>query len=96
MLYWLIPPRYFKQTSIQFLLVRLLPVAVLNVLFVLGMIRLWKSHREVAVALLLTLSYFTAVYALTHVANIRFKLDIEWLELFVCAAALQPKNQSLQ
>ncbi|MFQ3598747.1 MAG: hypothetical protein SNJ55_07065 [Chloroherpetonaceae bacterium] len=95
-LYWLVPPRYVEQMSIQFLLVRALPVALLNVLFVLGMARLWKRHRGIAVALLLVLSYFTAVYALTHVANIRFKLDIEWLELFVCAAALQPKNQSLQ
>ncbi len=94
LLYWLVPPRYFEQLTIQFLLVRALPVALLNVLLVLGVIRLWKSHRGIAVALLLVLSYFTAIYALTHVANIRFKLDIEWLELFVCAAAFQPKNQS--
>lgn len=93
MLYWLVPPRYFEQMTIQFFLVRLLPVAVLNVLFVLGIIKLWKINSSLAVGLLLTLAYFTAVYALTHVANIRFKLDIEWIELFACAVAIQPKNQ---
>jgi hypothetical protein len=91
-LYWLFPPRYFEQLSLQFWLVRILPVAFLNVFFILGMMRLWKLHRGFALALLLTLSYFTLVYALTHVANIRFKLDIEWLELYACAAVLQPRN----
>lgn len=93
MLFWLVPPRYFEQMSIQFVLVRVLPVALINVLFVLGSARLWKQHRGVALALVLTLLYFTMVYALTHVANIRFKLDIEWLELFACATVLQMKNQ---
>lgn len=94
-LYWLFPPRYFEQVSLQFLLVRVLPVVVLNVLFIWGMIRLWKLNRRFAIALTLTLCYFTAVYALTHSANIRFKLDIEWLELYACAAGLQPRNQPI-
>lgn len=95
-LYWLVPPRYFERLSIQFLLVRGLPVALLNALFVWGMVNLWKTHRAFAIAIGLTMLYFTAVYALAHVANVRFKLDIEWLELFACAAAFQPKNQSFQ
>ncbi len=96
MLYWLFPPRYFENISLQFVVVRLLPVVVLNGLFVLGTIKMWRTRREIALSILLVLLYFTAVYALTHVANVRFKLDIEWLELFVCAAVFEPKHQSLQ
>jgi hypothetical protein len=73
-----------------------LPVVVLNVLFVWGTMKVWRTRRNIALSILLVLLYFTAVYALTHIANIRFKLDIEWLELFVCAAVFQPKHQSLQ
>ncbi|RMG07780.1 MAG: hypothetical protein D6735_02420 [Acidobacteria bacterium] len=80
----------------KFLIVRALPVIFLNILFVWGSIRLWKLHRGLALAILLTLLYFTITYALTHIANTRFKLDIEWLELFACAAALQKQNQSSQ
>ncbi|MGQ9805830.1 MAG: hypothetical protein ACUVRP_07115 [Chlorobiales bacterium] len=94
-LFWLVPPRYFEQMSLQFLLVRILPVAVLNVLFVWGTIKLWHTRREIACSILLVMLYFTLVYALTHVANIRFKLDIEWIELFACAAVFEPINQSI-
>ncbi len=93
LLYWLFPPRYFENISLQFVIVRLLPVLVLNVLFVWGTIKLWHTQQKFALSILLVMLYFTAVYALTHVANIRFKLDIEWLELFVCAAVFQPKLQ---
>jgi hypothetical protein len=96
LLYWFFPPRYFENISLQFLVVRLLPVVVLNVLFVWGTMKVWRTRRNIALSILLVLLYFTAVYALTHIANIRFKLDIEWLELFVCAAVFQPKHQSLQ
>ena len=96
LLYWLFPPRYFENLSLQFVVVRLLPVVVLNALFVWGTVKVWHIRREIALSILLVLLYFTTVYALTHVANIRFKLDIEWLELFVCAAVFQPKPQSLQ
>lgn len=94
-LFWLVPPRYFEQMSLQFLLVRILPVAVLNVLFIWGTIKLWRTRREIACSILLVMLYFTLVYAFTHVANIRFKLDIEWIELFACAAVFQPINQSI-
>ncbi len=96
LLYWLFPPRYFENLSLQFVVVRLLPVVVLNGLFVWGAIKLWRTRRNLALSILIVMLYFTAVYALTHVANVRFKLDIEWLELFVCAAVFQPKHQSLQ
>jgi len=96
LLYWLFPPRYFENLSLQFVVVRLLPVVVLNVLFVWGTMKMWRTRRKLALSILLVMLYFTAVYAFTHVANIRFKLDIEWLELFVCAAVFQPNCQSFQ
>lgn len=93
-LYWFVPPRYFENFSLGFVVVRLLPVLTLNALFVWGTLKLWKSRRALAMSVLLVLLYFTAIYALSHAANVRFKLDIEWLELFACAAAFADVESS--
>jgi len=89
LLYWWIPPKYLSQLTLEFWLVRGVAVIVLNILFVVGLRRLWVVHRTFAVAILLVVSYVTMVYALAHVANVRYKLDIEWLQLFACAAVFQ-------
>ncbi|MDW8436413.1 MAG: glycosyltransferase family 39 protein [Chloroherpetonaceae bacterium] len=95
-LYWFVPPRYFGNLSLSFVAVRLLPVLILNALFAWGLARLWRRRPDIAIAIALTLTYFTAVYALTHVSNIRFKLDIEWLELFACAAAFDERKPTTE
>jgi hypothetical protein len=92
-LFWWIPPRYAGDLSLGFIAVRLLPVILLNALCAVGIFRLWKIHSTFAVSIALALAYFTAVYALTQISNIRFKLDIEWLELYACAAAISKHNR---
>ncbi len=89
LVYWWVPPRYWGNLSVEFLGVRLFPVVLLNALTVVGFVRLWRLRRDFASLLLLTLLCFTAGYALNHVLNIRFKLEVEWLQLYAAAAALE-------
>jgi hypothetical protein len=89
LVYWWVPPRYWGNFSVEFVAVRLLPVVLLNALTVLGFVRLWRLHRDFASLLLLALLCFTAGYALNHVVNIRYKLEVEWLQLYAAAAALE-------
>jgi hypothetical protein len=90
--YWYITPRYFNDNSISFLMVRKVPVIALNILFIVGMIALFRKDKEFAWSILLFLGYFSLIYGFTHIANIRFKLDIEWLEFFAVAALFIPKR----
>lgn len=80
-IYWWVPSRYFNDSSKSFLIVRKLPVLILNILFILSLIHLYKRYKIEFYLILSILLYFTLVYSLTQSANIRFKLDIEWLEL---------------
>lgn len=86
--YWTIPPRYWHAWSMPFIVVRVIPVAVLIVLFVWGAILLWKYDRQLVLAIGGVLGAVTAFYAFYHVLNIRYKLEIEWLQLLVCAAPI--------
>ncbi len=85
-MYWWVPVRYQQDTSIEFLVIRKLPVVFMSVFWCLGMVFLFRQHRRIAWLSIAALGYFTVVYGMTHTANIRFKLDIEWIELFAIAA----------
>lgn len=83
--YWYMPPGYWNDSRLTFIYGRKLPVVILNILFVVGMYYLFRYDKKTAMIILVTLVYFTIVYGLTHSANIRFKLDIEWIEFIaVC------------
>jgi len=84
--FWWIPNRYSSDTSLGFLIVRKLPVIVLNFAWCLSVVFIYKHHKRLALLSIMALLYFTCIYALTQTANIRFKLDIEWIELFAVAA----------
>ncbi|GIV55322.1 MAG: hypothetical protein KatS3mg040_0090 [Candidatus Kapaibacterium sp.] len=71
---------------------RILPVVLLTVLWVWGMAILWRQDRPLLLGVLGIVAWVTLVYSLYHVLNIRYKLEVEWLELFVCAAPLVPKR----
>jgi hypothetical protein len=88
LVYWTIPPRYWGNWSAAFVVGRVLPVAVLLVLFVVGSRVLWRRDRRLLVAIVGVLVWTTLFYSFYHVLNIRYKLEVEWLQLFVCAAAL--------
>lgn len=79
--YWWVPPRYFNNNTLKFLIVRKIPVIIINILFIIGIITLFSRNKKLSITILAILLYFTLIYGLTQVSNIRFKLDIEWLEL---------------
>ncbi len=91
LLYWTIPPRYHGNYSLSFLFVRLLPVALLLILLFWGACRLWGYQREIVIGIGLILVYYTLFYSAIHVLNIRYKLEVEWLQLYLCAGVFLPK-----
>lgn len=90
-MYWTYPPRYIGDRSISFLVARKIPNFVLTLGLAVSLFIAYRRNRKFFWSAVLILSYFTAVYALTSVLNIRYKLDIEWLEIicigFVLTAA---------
>ncbi len=86
--YWSIPPRYIARNDFAFLIIRKIPVVVFNFLLIISILVLWRKHKNLLSIIIFILLYFTVVYGLTSVANIRFKLDIEWLELIPIALLL--------
>ncbi len=91
-IFWTLPPRYWHNWSPAFVAVRIVPVVLLTVLWVWGMAILWRQDRKLLLGVFGIVAWTTLVYSLYHVLNIRYKLEVEWLELFVCAAALVPKQ----
>ncbi|MCS6894646.1 MAG: glycosyltransferase family 39 protein [Bacteroidia bacterium] len=94
-IFWWIPPRYWQDDSLRFWLVRKLPVILINSLFLVGLWYGLHRHKKLTGLILLTSLLFTIFYALNHVLNIRYRLDIEWLQLYVCAMAVEGIGQSL-
>ncbi|MFC2130295.1 glycosyltransferase family 39 protein [Bacteroidota bacterium] len=91
--YWYVPPRYFNDNRLSFIFVRKVPVVLLNILFIIGIIKLITIDRKEALIIIAILTYFTLVYGLTQTANIRFKLDIEWIEFYAIAALFFSKSK---
>jgi hypothetical protein len=95
LIFWTIPPRYWQSWSLAFVAVRIVPVVLLTVLWVWGMAILWRQDRPLLLGVLGIVAWVTLVYSLYHVLNIRYKLEVEWLELLVCAAPLVPKRKTV-
>lgn len=86
-IFWWIPPRYWKDRSFRFWIVRKLPVIVINAFFLLGLYHGIKkpAYRSLTLYIFFTSILFTFFYAINHTLNIRYRLDVEWLQLYVCA-----------
>ncbi len=80
-LYWTYPPRYDGDKSLSFLIVRKIPNFILTVALAASLFIAYRRNRKFFWSTVLILAYFTAVYASTSVLNIRYKLDIEWVEI---------------
>ncbi len=65
----------------------------LNILFIIGIVKLLTIDRKEALIIIAILTYFTLVYGLTQTANIRFKLDIEWIEFYAIAVLFFSKSK---
>ena len=83
--YWWLVPRYSSDINVKTLVVRAVPIILLNILFFFGLCVMYKQHRKEALIIAGIVLYFTIVYSLTAAYNVRYKLDIEWLELFPAA-----------
>lgn len=82
---WSFPPRYDMKITIGFFIIRLLPVVFLMILTLITFRTAWNLYPVLMRSILVVFLVVTATYALTHAANIRFKLDIEWLQILVIA-----------
>jgi len=78
--YWWVPAHYLEDNRLEFILVRKIPVLLLNLLTIISFVYLFKLHPRLMSSILLVLIYFTLIYATTQTINIRYKLDIEWLQ----------------
>lgn len=93
-IYWTYPPRYFNDKSLSFLIIRKLPVVLSNLILLFSLIIIFRHNRKLFLAVSLVLIYFTIIYSLTLTANIRFKLDIEWISFFAFTIALAQMKKS--
>ncbi len=93
--YWTIPPKYDQSVwNLSFAAGRLAPLTILAIctlaVFILPQLRRKPFVRTV----LFVLVYFTVVYSLSHTQNIRFKLDVEWLQCFFFGLVLSSRDNS--
>jgi 4-amino-4-deoxy-L-arabinose transferase-like glycosyltransferase len=78
--YWTLPPRYtMNGINVGMVIIRIVPQIVLSFFIVLSYRYLWSNYRSLCIVTFWLMFYFTIVYASTQTANIRFKLDSEWM-----------------
>ncbi|MCX8111712.1 MAG: glycosyltransferase family 39 protein [Bacteroidia bacterium] len=88
-IFWWIVPRYWNDQSLKFWVVRKLPVILINTLFLIGTLYGLRFYPRLTLYVLMSSLVFTLFYALNQVANTRYRLDVEWLQLYVCAIAIE-------
>ena len=82
-LLWYVPARYFYDNSWEIWVARKAYVLLINGLTILALVQWFRKQREVFFLLILLFAGFTLPYMIGHAANIRFKLDFEWIQLIV-------------
>lgn len=78
-LLWYVPSRYFHD-PLTAVFGRKLYVLLINVLTLWALSGLYRSYRRLFWVSLLLFAGFTAPYMIGHAANMRFKLDFEWVQ----------------
>jgi hypothetical protein len=89
--FWTIPHRYDNKIfSFSILISRIIPQFLLTIGVLLSTLVLIKYRERhnfstiyVHTFLLISILYVSIIYSLTQSSNIRFKLDIEWIELLL-------------
>lgn len=89
--FWLLPDSYRDQIWTPTIIIsRVLPQLLLGIGLFLSVLRLVKMTSMVSIdtrlfliVLIGILIYVSIIYSLTQAANIRFKLDVEWLQILV-------------
>ena len=88
-IFWTYPPRYFSDGSKSFLLIRKIPVYLLDILLIVSLFYCYQNNKRLFAISIAVLLMFTLIYSLTSVANVRYKLDIEWLQLLLLGFVFQ-------
>ncbi len=86
--YWWLTPANESNISLNLLLFRLLPLVLLHIMSIFGLFYLFKTNKTLFWIVILIFLYFTLVYSLTHPANTRFKLDIEWIQILISSMVI--------
>jgi hypothetical protein len=89
--FWTIPHRYDNNIfSFSIFISRIIPQFLLTIGVLLSTLVLIKYRERhnfstiyVHTFLLISILYVSIIYSLTQSSNIRFKLDIEWIELLL-------------
>lgn len=87
--YWWVPNQYLNDNRLEFVIARKVPVFLLNLLTILSMVYLVRIYPKLIISMILVFLYFTLTYALTQTYNIRYKLDIEWLQFIAVTMYLE-------
>ena len=83
---WYVPAKYYKNTSLSVLLGRKIYVLVINLLLAFSLLYfIRKKYYTILIFSGLLIVGFTVPYLIGHAANIRFKLDFEWIQTSVIA-----------
>lgn len=93
--FWLIPNKYLNNMSYEILIIRIIPVLLLNILTAYSLILLFKTNKRIFYLLILFFIIYTLPYAITHATNIRFKLDIEIIQVALLTLILERKQNEI-
>lgn len=82
---WFVPKKYFDDHSLSVVVGRKLYVMILNIALLISLVYFFRKNRMLFFVLVLVFAGFTVPYLIGHAANIRFKLDFEWIQASVIA-----------
>ncbi|MFP3597783.1 hypothetical protein [Chryseobacterium sp. SIMBA_029] len=82
---WYVPKRYFDDNGLSILVGRKAYVVIINILLFLSLLYFFKNNKQLFLFLCVVFAGFTFPYLVGHAANIRFKLDFEWIQTSVIA-----------
>lgn len=89
--FWLVPDRYAdRKMEFPILISRIIPQIILlfgsfaSIWILIRYKQLFAGESTIMWMIIGILSYVTVIYGLTQASNIRFKLDVEWLQIVLC------------
>lgn len=85
---WFVPKKYFNDNGLSILIGRKLYVLCLNFLLLISLIYFFRNNKKLFLFFCIVFAGFTFPYLIGHAANIRFKLDFEWIETSVISLFL--------
>jgi len=82
---WYVPKRYFDDNGLSILIGRKAYVVLIDILLLVSLLYFFKNNKQLFLFLCVVFAGFTFPYLIGHAANIRFKLDFEWIQTSVIA-----------